>query len=62
MIDDNVKTVIRPTSEALSHADATLHEMIRYIWHVLDRHDPGELAHNAALICLAIFTAFKDAK
>jgi hypothetical protein len=62
MIDDNVKTVIRPTSEALSHADPTLHEMIRYILHVLDRRDPGEIAHNAALIYLAMFTAFRDAK
>jgi hypothetical protein len=62
MIDDNAKTVIRPTSEALSHADPTLHEMIRYIGHVLDRHDPGEIAHNAALIYLAMFTAFRDAK
>jgi hypothetical protein len=62
MINDNVKTVIRPTSEALSHADPTLHQMIRYIRHVLDRHDPGEIAHNAALIYLAMFTAFRDAK
>lgn len=62
MIDDNAKTVIRPTSEALSHADPTLHEMIRYIRHVLDRHDPGEIAHNAALVYLAMFTAFRDAK
>jgi len=62
MIDDNAKTVIRPTSEALSHADPTLHEMIRYIRHVLDRHDPGEIAHHAALVYLAMFTAFRDAK
>jgi hypothetical protein len=62
MIDDNAKTVIRPTSEALSHADPTLHEMIRYIRHVLDRDDPGEIAHHAALVYLAMFTAFRDAK
>jgi hypothetical protein len=62
MIDDNVKTVIRPTAEALSHADPTLHEMIRYILHVLDRRDHGEIAHNAALVYLAMFTAFRDAK
>ena len=62
MIDDNVKTVIWPTSEALSHANPTLHEMIRYIRHVLDGHDPGEIAHNAALIYLAMFTAFRDPK
>jgi len=62
MTDDNAKTVIRPTSEALSHADPTLHEMIRYIRHVLDRHDPREIAHNAALVYLAMFTAFRDTK
>ena len=62
MIDDSTKTVIRPTAEALSHADPTLFEMIRYIRHLLDRHDPGEIAHNAALVYLAMFTAFRDAK
>jgi len=62
MIEGNAKTTIRPTAEALSHADPTLFEMIRYIRHVLDRHDPSEIAHNAALIYLAMFTAFRDAK
>jgi len=62
MIDDRAKTVIRPTAEALTHANPTLFEMIRYIRHALDRHDPGEIAHNAALIYLAMFTAFRDAK
>ena len=62
MIDDTAKTIIRPTAEALSHADPTLFEMIRYIRHVLDRHDPAEIAHNASLIYLAMFTAFRDAK
>ena len=36
--------------------------MIRYIRHSLDRHDPGEIAHNAALVYLAMFTAFRNAK
>ena len=36
--------------------------MVRYIRHVLDHHDPSEIAHNAALIYLGMFTAFKDAK
>jgi hypothetical protein len=62
MIDDNLKTVIWPTSEALSCADPTLHEVIRYIRHVLDRHDPDETADNAALEHPAMFTAFRDAK
>lgn len=62
MDEDSAKTVIRPTAEALSHADPTLFEMIRYIRHALDRPDPGEIAHNAALIYLAMFTAFRDAK
>ena len=62
MVDDTAKTIIRPTAEALSHADPTLFEMIRYIRHVLDRHDSSEIAHNAAMIYLAMFTAFKDAK
>lgn len=62
MVDDNTKIVIRPTSEALSQADPTLHGMIRYIRHVLDRYDPSEIAHNAALIYLAMFTTFRDAK
>ena len=61
MIDDTAKTIIRPTAEALSHADPTLFEMIRYIRHVLDRHDTSEVAHNAAQIYLAMFTAFGDA-
>jgi len=62
MIDDTAKTIIRPTAEALSHADPTLFEMIRYIRHVLDRHDPAKIAHHAALVYLAMFTAFRDAK
>jgi len=62
LVDDSPKTVIRPTAEALSHADPTLFEMIRNIRHVLERHDPGEIGHNAALIYLAMFTAFRDAK
>jgi len=62
MIDDTAKIIIRPTAEALSHADPTLFEMIRNVRHVLDRHDPSEVAHSAALIYLAMFTAFRDAK
>lgn len=62
MDEDSARTVIRPTAEALSHADPTLFEMIRYIRHALERHYPDEIAHNAALIYLAMFTAFRDAK
>lgn len=62
MVDNTAKTIIRPTAETLSHADPTLFEMIRYIRHLLDRHDPAEIANNAALIYLAMFTAFRDAK
>jgi hypothetical protein len=62
MNDGNGKTIIRPTLEALSNADPTLFEMIRYIRYVIDRKDPSEAAHNAALIYLAVFTAFKEEK
>jgi hypothetical protein len=62
MSDGNGKTIIRPTLEALSNADPTLFEMIRYIRHAIDRKDPSEAARNAALIYLAVFTAFKEEK
>lgn len=62
MGDGNAKTIIRPTPEALSTADSTLFEMIRYVRHVINRHDPSEAAHNAALVYLAVVTAFKDEK
>lgn len=62
MVSGTAKTTIRPTPEALSRADPTLLEMIRYIRHLLDRHDPSEIAHNASLVYLATLTAFKDAR
>ena len=62
MGDDTAKAIIHPSVEDLSDPNPTLFEMIRYIRHVLDRHDPAEIAHNAALVYLAMFTAFRDAK
>jgi hypothetical protein len=62
MGDGNAKTIIRPTAESHSNADPTLFEMIRYIRHVIDRHHPNEASHNASLVYLAVFAAFKDEK
>lgn len=55
-----IKINITPTSSALSQSDPVLHEMIRYIKHFLGRPKAFEIAQHAALIYLAVMTAFQD--
>jgi hypothetical protein len=58
--DNGAKTVVLPTFEDLSRIASILTEMVPHTRLAYDCHDSGDMALNAALIYLAVLTAFSN--
>jgi hypothetical protein len=51
---------IRPAPGDLLTSDRHLPEMMRYVQHLVEGDEPNAVARNAALVYLAIITAFAE--